>query len=143
MCSGKPRDLACNIPQRNVDAGQRLQWHPLLSVIAHQIVDLVPDHIAIQRVHPQNHWLNNPFDNALVGQSDIARTKTFTPAGDALIGFNLDQMGRPFGIILLRIAKRLRQVVAQNMTRNAGDFHEFSRPNVVVSSARVIRFFTR
>ena len=112
-------------------------------MIAHQIVDLVPDHVTVQRVHPQHHRLDDLFHDTFIGQRDIARAKTFAPASNALVSLNFDQMGGAFVIILLRIAQWFGQVIPQHMAGDAGDFHGFRPPNVVVSRARVIRFWTR
>jgi hypothetical protein len=101
LVQGQPCDLARNIPKRDINAGQGLQRHPLLSVVAHQVVNLVPDDIAVHRVHAQHHGLDDLFNDAFVGDRDVARSETLAPAGDALVGLDLDKMRRAAVIVLL------------------------------------------
>ena len=96
-------DFARNVPQGDIDTGQGLQRHALLPVVAHQVVNLVPNYIAIHRVHAKDHWLNDFLNNAFVGQSDRTGAETLAPSGDPLISFDFDQMACALGIELLRI----------------------------------------
>ena len=98
-------------------------------MVAEQIVDLVPDHIAVERIITKDHRLNDLFHYALIGDRHIAGAKTLAPAGDAFIRFNLDKMRRSAGIELLRISQLFGHVVPQDVALDAGNLHEFSPPS--------------
>ena len=115
--------FACNIPKRDVHTRQGLHWHAFLPVIAQQVVNLVPDHVAVQRVVVQHHGLDHLFHDPLICQRHVARTKTFAPAGDAVVGLHLNQMGGATGIVLLGIAQFFGQVVLQHVAVYGGDLH--------------------
>jgi len=50
--NGLAHDLPCQIPKRDIHPRERLHRHPLLAMIAHQIIDLVPNHVALKGAHP-------------------------------------------------------------------------------------------
>ena len=126
----RARDLTGDVPKRDVDARERLHRHALLPVVAHHVVDVVPDHVAVQRVAAQHHGLDDLLHNRLVGPRDGAGAETFAPAGDALIRLHLDQMGGALVVILLRIAQPFRHVVLQDVAGDAGDFHGKASPEI-------------
>ena len=119
----QPRHFAGDVPERDVDAGERLQRHPLLAVIAQQVVDPVPDRVAVQRVHAQNHRLDDLLDDGPVGERHGARPETLAPTGNSLVGLDLDDMGRALAVELLGISQLLRHVVLQHVAGDPGDLH--------------------
>ena len=90
-------DLAGDVPERDVERRERLDRHALLAVIAQQVVDLVPDHLAGHRVHAEHQGLDGPFDDRLVAERDRSGTETLAIAGHPLVGRHLDDVGRCAG----------------------------------------------
>jgi hypothetical protein len=92
-------------------------------VVTGEIIDFVPDNIAIKRVHTQDQWLDHLFNDCAIGKGDIARAETLTPTGDAFICLNFDKMGGSILIELLGISQNFWQFILQNMAGDFGYFH--------------------
>lgn len=120
---GKAGGLAGDVPERDVDAGQRLDRHALLAVIAEQIIDVMPEDGAVARVAAEDHRPDDLLDDGAVGERDIAGAEALAPAGEALVGSDLDQVRGAPGVELLGVAELLRQVVGEDVTDDVGDLH--------------------
>ena len=115
LVKGQSRHLAGDVPQRDVHAGKGLERHSLLPVIAKEIVDPVPDRVAVKRVGTHDHRPYHVLDDALVRQCHRTWTEALAPAADAFVGLDFNEVCRAPGIVLLRIPEHVRHVAGQDV----------------------------
>lgn len=118
-----PGDLADDVPQGDVDARQGLYRHAHLPVVAQQVVDVMPDPLAVEGTGADHHRRDHALDNGLVGEGDIAGSEAFAPPGDPCVGLHLDEVGAAARIELLGIAELFVEVVLQDVALDGDDAH--------------------
>ena len=115
-----PEMAALQIPQRDVDRGQRLDRQPLLPVVAQPVVEVLPVALGGERVLADQQRLV-VFDDRR-GQPRGA--ERFAPAAVAVLADNLDQARAAPLVPGLRVGERLGQRGVEDIDLDVADLHD-------------------
>jgi hypothetical protein len=114
--------LALDVPQRDVDTAEALNHHAFLAVIAQPGINHLPEMIGPQRIladQPRHHVVDH-------GRGDPRRAVAFTPADDAVIGFDFHHHRHARIVPGARIGERLREDRFEDVGADGCDTHGLS-----------------
>ena len=119
---GRDRDaeaLALDVPESDVDAGEGRDREAALALVPHEIVELLPEPLGLQRI-AADQARSIGSDDGGIGQR---RAEAFPPAGRAVVADDLDQAVLPSIEAHRRAFEGSLQPVIENVGVNLGDLH--------------------
>lgn len=116
--------FARNVPQRNVDTGQRLKNHAFLPMVPSEIVDDAPMGLPPHRVLPHKERRDHLLHYGAVGLCVIAGAETRTPSGDPFARCDVHEVGSAATLTLLGVAQLFAKTVLEDMRADCSDFHD-------------------
>ena len=112
---------AHDVPQRDVDAGDGRDRHAGRAVVLDAIVEVLPDRLDVERVAADHARLVLGLDEGL---GHRRRPVALAPAGDALVGRDLDHAGRARAVDpAARRDERLVDLALQDVAGDVGNLH--------------------
>ena len=126
-------DLAGDVPQRDVDAADRVHENAAATELPGACEHLLPEMLDQQRILADEQRLEASFDD---GRGDTATDPSLADSDDAVIGLDLDEQRGPLrlhpgGAGIGRVA-----TAGQRDCTHIGDFHVSSFGSVRVPTAR-------
>ena len=122
---------ALQVPQRDVDAGDRGHDETLHALVAERVVERLPDCVRRERVAAGDVRRHGGDDGGAKARGAVA----FAPAGGAVRGGDFDDAGLPRGRLVERPRERLGERRLEDVGADSGDLHRTPR----VLSPRVRR----
>ena len=125
-----------DVPQRDVDAGDGRDRHAAQAIVLDAIVEVLPDRLDVEGIAADHARPVLRLDDGL---GDGGRPIAFAPAGDALVGRDLDQARGARAIDpATRRDERLVDLALQDVAGDVGHFHCIS-PSMAAKAAATPR----
>ena len=117
-------ELAGDVPQRDVDRADRGHDRAFAAVVARHVIHAVPQHFGVERIGAGDERPQRLVDDS---GGDLGRLQPLrerlAPAGDAFVGYHLDQRGGALAHPALRERERLGERALEDVDGDVGDFH--------------------